>query len=226
MVPGGLSAARRLSKTIPGDPAPVIRDRLTPYLLVTPLTAFLAALVAIPFLVDIVYALSRVTFETLRAPELIGLANFATVLADASFWSAMGFSLKFALFTSVAQVLLGLFLAIFLAPLLKRHPFLMAPLMLPMMLAPALVGLMYRLVLQEFVGVVPYYFYEFLGDSPAFLSPQNAFTTLVVIEVLQWTPFALLILFGAYSAIPTEVREAAELDAAAPSPDCVTSRSP
>lgn len=192
------------------------RDRLTPYLLVTPLTGFLLALVAVPFLVDIVYALSRVTFETLRAPELIGLANFGTVLRDQSFWSAMAFSLKFAVFTSTAQVLLGLFLAIFLAPLITRHPFLMAPLMLPMMLAPALVGLMYRLVLQEFVGVVPYYFYAFLGDSPAFLSPQNAFTTLVVIEVLQWTPFALLILYGAYAAIPADVREAAELDAAGP----------
>ena len=49
-------------------------------------------------------------------------------------------------------------LAIFLAPLLAAVPWLMALLMLPMMLAPALVGLMYRLVLQEFVGVVPYYF--------------------------------------------------------------------
>lgn len=195
---------------------PVNRDRLTPYLLVTPLTGFLLALVAVPFLVDIVYALSRVTFETLRSPELIGLANFGTVLRDQSFWSAMAFSLKFAVFASTAQVLLGLFLAIFLAPLITRHPFLMAPLMLPMMLAPALVGLMYRLVLQEFVGVVPYYFYAFLGDSPAFLSPQNAFTTLVVIEVLQWTPFALLILYGAYAAIPADVREAAELDAAGP----------
>jgi multiple sugar transport system permease protein len=191
-------------------------DRRTPYVLIAPLTAFLIALVAVPLLVDIVYALSRVTFETLRTPQLIGFGNFATVLQDGSFWSAMGFSLKFAIFASLAQVLLGLFLAIFLAPLLAKHPWLMAPLMLPMMLAPALVGLMYRLVLQEFVGVVPYYFYAFLGDSPAFLSPQNAFTTLVVIEVLQWTPFALLILYGAYQSIPSDIREAAALDGAGP----------
>lgn len=192
------------------------RTRLTPYLLVTPLTAFLIALVAVPFLVDLVYALSRVTFQTLRAPEIIGFGNFATVFRDESFWSAMGFSLKFAVFASTAQILLGLFLAIFLAPLIGRFPFLMAPLMLPMMLAPALVGLMYRLVLQEFVGVVPYYSFEWFGDSPAFLAPQNAFTTLVVIEVLQWTPFAILILYGAYAAIPADIREAAALDAAGP----------
>src|SRR5205823_12890454 len=88
--------------------------------------------------------------------------------------------------------------------------------MLPMMLAPALVGLMYRLVLHEFVGVVPYYFYLFTGDSPAFLDAHNAFRTLVVVEVLQWTPFALLILYSAYQAIPLAVPEAAALDGAGP----------
>jgi multiple sugar transport system permease protein len=191
-------------------------DRRTPYILIAPLTLFLLALLAVPFLIDIVYALSQVTFETLRAPVFRGLGNFLTVLRDGSFWGAMGFSLKFALLASTAQLGLGLFLAIFLAPLLAAAPWMMALLMLPMMLAPALVGLMYRLVLQEFIGVVPYYFELFTGDSPAFLDAHNAFRTLVVVEVLQWTPFALLILYSAYRGIPLEVREAAALDGASP----------
>ncbi|MDQ0470827.1 carbohydrate ABC transporter permease [Labrys wisconsinensis] len=193
-----------------------IVDRRTPYLLIAPMTLFLLALLGLPFAIDIVYALSRVTFETLRAPSFSGLGNFAAVLGDGAFWGAMGFSLKFAVLASLAQLVLGLFLAIFLAPLLARAPWLMAILMLPMMLAPALVGLMYRLVLQEFVGVVPYYLTLFTGDSPAFLDGQNAFRTLVVVEVLQWTPFALLILYSAYRAIPDELREAAALDGAGP----------
>ena len=186
----------------------------TPYLLIAPMTGFLIFLVALPLCNDIVYALSKVTFETLRSPSLQGFGNFLTVLQDGAFWKAMGFSLKFAVAASIAQILLGLFLAIFLSPLLARRPWLMAVLMLPMMLAPALVGLMYRLVLQEFVGVIPYYFLLFTGDSPAFLSPDNAFATLVAIEVLQWTPFALLILYSAYQAIPLEIREAAAIDGA------------
>ena len=75
------------------------------------------------------------------------------------------------------QVFLGLGLAIFLAPLLDARPWLMAILMLPMMVAPALVGLMYRLVLHEFVGVVPYYLYLWNGDSPSFLGASTAFRT-------------------------------------------------
>jgi multiple sugar transport system permease protein len=192
---------------------PVGRSK-APYLLIAPMTGFLFLLVVIPFLIDVVYSLSSVTFQNLRAPSLQGFGNFLTVLQDVAFWGAMAFSLKFAVFASLAQILLGLFLAIFLAPLLAKRPWLMAVLMLPMMLAPALVGLMYRLVLQEFVGVIPYYFVLFTGDSPAFLDPNHAFTTLVTIEVLQWTPFALLILYSAYQAIPIDIREAAAIDGA------------
>jgi multiple sugar transport system permease protein len=193
-----------------------IADRRTPYVLIAPMTLFLVALLGLPFAIDVVYALSHVTFETLRAPSFSGLGNFLVVLQDPSFWGAMGFSLKFAVFASSAQLVLGLFLAIFLAPLLAKAPWLMAILMLPMMLAPALVGLMYRLVLDEFVGVLPYYLDLFTGDSPAFLDAHNAFRTLVVVEVLQWTPFALLILYSAYQSIPVEVREAAALDGVGP----------
>jgi multiple sugar transport system permease protein len=184
--------------------------------LIAPLTVFLLALLGLPLLIDIVYALSHVTFETLRRPRLEGFGNFVAVLKDGAFWQAMGFSLRFALVASVAQLVLGLFLAIFLAPLFALAPWLMAVLMLPMMLAPALVGLMYRLLLQDFVGIIPNAWALWFGDPPAFLNPGTAFWTLATIEVLQWTPFALLILYSAYAAIPGEVREAAALDGAGP----------
>src|SRR3984893_9384830 len=170
------------------------------YIMIAPIALFLLVMLAIPFLVDLVYSVSRVTFETIRAPSFFGLGNFVTVMRDQSLWNAMLCALRFAVLVTIAEVSIGLFLAIFLAPLLSARPWLIAILMLPMMVAPALVGLMYRLILHEFVGVIPYYFYLFTNDSPSFLGPQNAFYTLVVIETLQWTPFALLILYSAYQA--------------------------
>jgi multiple sugar transport system permease protein len=176
----------------------------------------LLVMLALPLAVDCVYSVSHVTFETLRTPSVVGFHNFAVVLRDQRFWGALWFSLRFALLATAAQLLLALSLAIFLAPLLTRHPWLLAPLMLPMMVAPALVGLMYRLVLHEFVGAVPYYWALLTGDSPSFLGPGNVFWTLVSIETLQWTPFALLILYTAYQAIPADVREATSLDGPGP----------
>jgi multiple sugar transport system permease protein len=186
------------------------------YILIAPVTVFLLIMLAIPFVVDLLYSVSRVTFETLRSPSYLGLANFASVVRDRAFWSAMLFSLRFALLTTLAQVAIGIFLAVFLAPFLSKRPWLIAILMLPMMAAPALVGLMYRLILHEFVGVLPYYFYLFFNDSPSFLGPRNAFWTLVAVETLQWTPFGLLILYSTYQSIPVEIRESAAIDGAGP----------
>jgi len=180
----------------------------------TPMVGFLLLFLGFPAAVNLVYSVSEVSFETLRSPTLTGFGNYLAVLGDQEFWRAVWFSTRFGVLTAILECLLGLFLAIFLTPLLSSRPVLIAPLMLPLMVAPAMVGLMYRLVLHEFAGPVPYYLFEWLGDSPAFLSPDHAFWTLVVVEVLQWTPFAFLLFYMANLAIPQELREAAALDGA------------
>ncbi|MGV2103765.1 carbohydrate ABC transporter permease [Rhizobium sp. 21-4511-3d] len=180
----------------------------------TPLVGFLLLFLGFPALVNLVYSVSTVGFQNLRSPELSGFGNYLAVVQDRTFWQATFFSFRFGMLTAVAECLIGLFLAIFLAPLLAKRSALMAPLMLPLMVAPAMIGLMYRLVLHEFAGPVPYYLFMWFGDSPAFLDVNNAFKTLVVVETLQWTPFAFLLFYVAYSAIPLDVREAASLDGA------------
>lgn len=179
-----------------------------------PLVLFLLALLGLPTLLNLVYSLSEVGFETLRAPRLTGWGNYAEVLGDGAFWRSLWFSLRFGALTAVIEVGLGLFLAVFLAPLLRARPWLLAILTLPMMVAPAMMGLMYRLVLHEFVGPLPHYLFAWFGTSPAFLAPGNVFWTVVAIEVLQWTPFALLLLHLAFEAIPGDLREAARMDGA------------
>lgn len=102
-------------------------------LLVMPMVLFLLAFLGFPLLADVVYSLSHVTFENLRSPELKGLGNFSDVLADKDFWKATGFSFQFGTVTALVECGVGLFLAVFLSPLLKRRPWLMAVLMMPMM---------------------------------------------------------------------------------------------
>lgn len=180
----------------------------------SPLIGFLLLFLGFPILIDLVYSLSRVSFTNLRSPEIVGFGNYVEVLGDGQFWRASWFSLRFGVITAILECVLGLGLAVFLSPLIEKRSWLMAPLMLPLMVAPAMIGLMYRLVLHEFVGPVPYYLYLWFGDSPSFLNAENAFWTLVVVETLQWTPFALLLFYTAYRAIPNDVREASAIDGA------------
>ncbi|MFK7890992.1 MAG: carbohydrate ABC transporter permease [Granulosicoccus sp.] len=193
---------------------PGVRERRENAQLATPLLLFLLAFLGFPAVVDLVYSVSQVSFENLRAPTFAGLENYRAVLDDPGFWQAFGFSMRFGLITALLEVMFGLALAVYLAPLFTRRPWLLAILMMPMMVAPAMVGLMYRLVLHEFVGPVPYYLYAWFGDSPSFLGPDQVFTTLVTIEVLQWTPFALLLCYLAWQSVPEQIREAAAIDGA------------
>ncbi|CAN7530713.1 sugar ABC transporter permease [Rhizobium sp. LjRoot98] len=183
-------------------------------LLAMPLVLFLLVFLGFPAIVNLIYSVSDVSFETLRQPKITGVSNFAAVWNDRAFWQASWFSLRFGALTALLECTLGLILAIFLSPLIERRSWLMAILMLPLMVAPALVGLMYRLVLHEFAGPVPYYLWAWFGTSVSFLGPTSAFWTLIVVETLQWTPFALLLFYMAYRAIPTEIVEASAMDGA------------
>lgn len=189
-------------------------DRFGWSVLTAPLVLFLLAFLGFPALVNLVYSVSEVNFQTLREPTVSSFGNYADVFRDAAFWQAAGFSLRFGLLTALIECAAGLFLAVFLAPLLAKRSVLLTGLMLPLMVAPALVGLMYRLVLHEFVGPLPYYLMEWTGDSPAFLTPDMAFRTLVAVESLQWTPFAFLLFHVAYGAISQDIRDAASVDGA------------
>jgi multiple sugar transport system permease protein len=185
-------------------------------LLTLPLIIFLLLLLGFPTVLDIIYSFSSVSFESLRSPTFAGLDNFVQILSDDEFWFAIWFSLKFGVLTAISECVLGLFLAVWLAPLVRKHSWMIAILIMPMIIAPTMMGLMYRLVLHEFVGSMPFYLYSWLGDSPAFLSRENVFLTVFTIETLQWTPFAFLLFYMAYEAIPGEMREAASVDGTRP----------
>ena len=184
--------------------------------LASPTTFFLLVILGFPVILSLVYGFSETSFETLRSPEFSGLNNFHKVTTDDTFWQAVWFSFRFGSITAILECALGLALAVYLAPLTQKNGWIVAVLIIPMIVAPAMMGLMYRLVLNEFAGPIPYYLYNWLGWSPAFLSPQNVFTTVVLAETFQWTPFTFLLFLTAYRSIPQEMREAATVDGTRP----------
>ncbi len=185
----------------------------TPYILITPLVLFVVAMLGYPFVTNIIYSLSDVSFQTLRSPKLEGFSNYLETLRDGAFWNALWFSLRFAVIVTVFEVILGLGLALVLEPLLSKRRFLLAFLLLPMMISPALMGVMYRLILNDFVGIIPQYL-KLLGINISLLAPDWILFTILLIEILQWTPFAFLILFTSLQGLPGELTEAAKIDGA------------
>lgn len=191
-------------------------NRLENAVLASPAVLFLLVVLGFPVILSVIYGFSNTTFQTLTTPSFSGLQNFRDVLADDTFWRAAWFSLRFGAITAFLECVLGLALAVYLAPLITRHGWIVAVFIIPMIVAPAMMGLMYRLVLHEFAGSIPHYLYNWFGQAPPFLGPKNVFSTVVVAETLQWTPFAFLLFLTAYQSIPREMREAAAVDGTRP----------
>ena len=177
------------------------------------LCVFLALMLGFPTIANLWYSVSDVSIYDLAGTTFVGLSNYAEAIANPNLWDALGFSLKFAVICTVLEVVFAFVLVLVLHPLLTKRPWLTAILMLPMMVSPALMGVMYRLILNEFTGLVPAYLYM-IGLPINLLGRNWIYETVIAIEVLQWTPFAFLILLTARQAIAGELEEAAAVDGA------------
>jgi len=189
------------------------KKSLKKYLPLLPLIIFLLVMLGYPLVCNIIFSFSEVTFRTVKEPVFIGLENYKEALFSAPFWESFGFSLKFAIAAMSCEVVIGLILAVALEPLLREKKALLTFLLLPLMIAPVLMGIMYRLLLNEFVGIIPQYL-ALIGIEINLLNPPWIVGTLLLIEILQWTPFALLILFAGLQNVPESLMEAGKIDGA------------
>jgi multiple sugar transport system permease protein len=182
---------------------------------IAPLALLLVAMTVFPTLFSYFLSVHEVRLASLRTARFVGLENFAAVLTDSSFYAALGFSLRFAVIATLVQVVLGLLIALwFNRKSLPGKGILLSLMIVPIMISPALLGIMFRLMLNEFVGPIAYYLQQIGLPGALLLTPQYIVTTLTVIDVAQWTPFTFLILYSALQTVPRDLYEAAAVDGA------------
>lgn len=183
-------------------------------LLLGPCVVYLIAFSLFPLL----YSLF-ISFTDLRAADstgaFIGLANYAELLSDEFFWNA---AVNTAVMVGAAvfiQVVLGTALALFFNLHLRGSWLVRGILILPMLLTPIVVGVMWRALLNPDWGIVNWGLGVVGIDPPNWLgSTEWAIRTLIVVDVWQWTPFVFLIVFARLQALPRDVFEAAQVDGA------------
>jgi multiple sugar transport system permease protein len=127
---------------------------------------------------------------------------------------------KTAIFTGVSvtvELLLGVGLALYLRSVTKKwRPVFRTIFILPMVMTPIATGLMWRLLLNSQIGVVNWLIETFLGvAAPEWTSSATmAMATLIMIDVWQWTPLIIMIVFAGLLSVPETLYEAARVDGA------------
>jgi multiple sugar transport system permease protein len=189
------------------------RRAARPYWLVLP-ALLLTIGILYPFVQGVIYSLQN--FRATRPnPEFIGLRNYERILTDDKFWESVLITAQFAVGATLVETLLGVGVALLLARSTRVTGVLERFLILPLMVAPIIATIMWRLMMQPSVGILNFLLQPLgLGDIAWTDTPAMAMFSVILIDVWIYTPFVALLVLAGLRSLPRAPFEAAAVEGA------------
>jgi multiple sugar transport system permease protein len=210
-------------KLAPGDLRPggkrrylLDNERLLAPLFLLPSVAYIIALVAVPFLLAIAFALMDVTVGD-PSYDFVGLRNFAVVLEDPVFRRALLNSVVFTAASMALVVVLGKVLALILVADFKGKWLVRFLVLLPWTTPAALATVTWKWLLDSLYSPIDWVLRALglLHGNAVYLGrPGLAMASVVAVQAWRITPLAAVIIMAGLVAIPDEVTDAAKVDGA------------
>ncbi|MDI3517775.1 MAG: multiple sugar transport system permease protein [Thermotogota bacterium] len=182
---------------------------------VLPAVVVLAAVVMFPFLFSLYISFTESTAYNIYRGRFVFFDNYISLFRDVKFLDSMRVTALYVLFAVAIETVVGTALALLIDALPKGRKIFMVLLILPMMVAPLVYGIIFKLAYNSIYGIIPVAFRDLFGVELNILNrPFSALMAMVVVDAFQWTSFVFLIVFSALQALPREPFEAALIDGA------------
>lgn len=143
--------------------------------------------------------------------------NWEKLISDERVWDAVQITFTYALLALAIQLILGLSIALLLDTDKKGFGVLRALMTLPLVVPPAVTGMMFLLMYDSSFGVISNSLYALnllSPTAPILGTGSTALLGVIIADVWQWTPFMVLIMLAGLRALPKEPFEAASIDGA------------
>ncbi|MBL4811128.1 MAG: sugar ABC transporter permease [Rhodobacteraceae bacterium] len=144
-----------------------------------------------------------------------GAENFRRIVFDAQFLNSVTVTVTFVFFAVLSELIIGYLLA---QAFMKEFPgkaFFRTIHTLPLIMAPIIVGSVWKLMTTPSIGIIPHYLDELFGISMNIgTSAATAFATIVIMDIWHWTPLVTLTLIAALVSLPRDPFEQAQIDGA------------
>lgn len=199
-----------------GRPNWLTSEHPLPWLL--PASALMIVFGIYPLIAALLKTLYRKNAAT-RKEIFDPLYNWTKIFEDPRMWDALWHTLLYTIIALTFQLVLGMLIALLLDSDRKGYGILRAMMTLPLVIPPAVTGMMFLLMLNGSFGVIARTIigmgllptgYSILGNS------TTALAGVMLAEIWQWTPFMVLIMLAGLRALPKEPFEAAAIDGATP----------
>jgi len=186
-----------------------------PYIVMLPTLLFLFAISIVPLVYSLVVSFLRYNLMDPEPARFVGLRNFQLIFTSPDFWNSLAVTLGFVIMAVGAEFLIGLALALVLSRDVPRIGIFRSLILVPLSLAPIVVGLLWRFLLGTEYGIINYFITVVGLPRVDFLSNTTlALGVIALVDVWQWTPFMFLILLAGVQALPADPFEAAAIDGA------------
>lgn len=192
-------------------------EALLGYSFIAPALIIVAVVMIYPIIFNINIAMRQWDWSTpFDAPKpFVGSTNFAELLGSGRFYDSLKVSLLLVFFAVLVQYVLGLGLALLLNRSFRGRRLFRTIFILPMVLAPIIVGIQWRYLLSGNFGILNYVLIQLGIDPPALLSdPKFGLPVLVLADSWMYVPFVSLILLAGLQQIPKDILDAAKVDGA------------
>jgi multiple sugar transport system permease protein len=191
-------------------------NRLTPYLFLLPAIMFMGVGLIYPVAQAIKLSFMDWKLGTLPEKALFsGWENYSFLLHDPKVLESAVVTLVFAFSVVVLEVFCGMFLALLLERPIRGMSIFRTIFILPMMIAPIVVGLIWRYMYSEQYGVLNTMVKALgLTGIPWLSSPHMALISVIIADIWQWTPFIFILAMAALQSLPASALEAARVDGA------------
>jgi len=183
--------------------------------LATPAWVLILLIFALPILGAAWLSFRNETLGSFVAPKFIGADNYAAAFADPRFWESIRTTIWLTLLGLLVQMPIGIALAVILERNLRGTRLFRTILIIPMLLTPVAVGLMWRFMFDVDLGVINWALALIGVDGPNWLGARwPAIWAVVIVDSWQSIPFIMLIVLAGLAGLPKGPQEAAAIDGA------------
>lgn len=184
-------------------------------LFLTPALTVLVAVTLGPLLYLVATSFTPLDLTRPGSFRFVGLDNYVVLSADERFWNSIVVQFKLSAATVVAQLAIGLGIAVLLNQPLPFRELIRTGFIVPMVLPPIVVAIVWKILFTPLLTPFNLLTEPFGWAQPSWLTdPHLALWTIVAADVWEWTPFTTLILLAALQMMPEEPLEAARVDGA------------
>ena len=151
---------------------------------------------------------------TTDGTRFVGFDNYVRAVFTSRFAETLGVTLFFVVAGVIIQFIVGYLLAVALHRQLRGFRIARTLILVPMLLTPVVVGLIWQFMFNPDLGVITGVLHALGIDINAFADPNLAKGLILLIDAWMHIPFVMLMLVAGMTGVPEEPLEAAALDGA------------